>query len=51
MKDIKEHKKLNFHYYMALKKSTYKPAAFYKGIILPLAEVVNYIFFFGIIFF
>ena len=36
--DISEFKKLNFHLYNALKRSLYKPAAFYKGIILPLCE-------------
>lgn len=36
--DIEEHKKLNWHFYMALKKSVFKPSAFYKGIILPLCE-------------
>lgn len=36
--DIQEYKKLNFHMYNALKRSIYKPAAFYKGIILPLCE-------------
>lgn len=36
--DIAQHKKLNFHLYMALKKALYKPAAWYKGILLPLAE-------------
>ena len=35
--DIALHKRLNFHLYLALKKATYKPAAFYRGIILPLA--------------
>jgi essential nuclear protein 1 len=35
--DVYYHKRLNFHLYLALKKATYKPAAFYKGIILPLA--------------
>ncbi|CAE8614041.1 unnamed protein product [Polarella glacialis] len=35
--DIAEHKKLNFHYYRALRKSLFKPAAFFKGIVLPLA--------------
>lgn len=34
--DFAEHKKLNFHLYMSLKKALFKPAAFYKGIILPL---------------
>ena len=36
--DIQYNKKLNYHYYMALKKSVYKPAAFFKGILLPLAK-------------
>jgi essential nuclear protein 1 len=36
--DIHGNKKLNYHYYMALKKSVYKPSAFFKGIILPLAR-------------
>lgn len=36
--DISEFKRLNFHLYMALKKSLYKPAAFFKGILLPLCE-------------
>lgn len=31
-----EHKKLHFALYQALKKAVYKPAAFYKGILLPL---------------
>jgi essential nuclear protein 1 len=35
--DIFGNKRLNFHLYLALRKATYKPAAFYKGIILPLA--------------
>ena len=36
--DFEEHKKLNWHLYMALKKAVFKPAAFYKGIVLPLCE-------------
>ncbi|KAJ1679915.1 snoRNA-binding rRNA-processing protein [Spiromyces aspiralis] len=36
--DIAENKKLNYHLYMALKKSLYKPAAFFKGILFPLCE-------------
>ena len=36
--DIQNSKKLNYHYYMALKKSVYKPAAFFKGILLPLCK-------------
>lgn len=35
--DIDEHKKLNVHLYNALKKSLYKPAAFFKGFLFPLA--------------
>lgn len=37
--DIQENKKLNVHYYEALKRSLYKPAAFFKGIIFPLLDV------------
>lgn len=36
--DIQSNKKLNYHYYIALKKSVYKPAAFFKGILLPLCK-------------
>lgn len=36
--DIRSNNKLNYHLYMALKKSLFKPAAFYKGILLPLAQ-------------
>lgn len=36
--EIAEYKKLNFHMYNALKRSLYKPSAFYKGIILPLCD-------------
>ncbi|KAK6742574.1 hypothetical protein RB195_010061 [Necator americanus] len=38
--DIDEFKKLNFHLYQALCKAVYKPAAFFKGIILPLCETM-----------
>ena len=34
--DIGENRKLNFHLYQALRKALYKPAAFYKGIVLPI---------------
>ena len=37
--DIRENKKLNVHYYEALKKSVYKPGAFFKGIIFPMLDV------------
>lgn len=37
--DLSEYKKLNIHLYNALKKALFKPAAFMKGIILPLLEV------------
>jgi len=36
--DIRKNQKLNWHIYMALKKAVYKPAAFYKGILIPLCE-------------
>jgi essential nuclear protein 1 len=36
--DITTNKKLNYHYYLSLKKSVYKPAAFFKGILLPLCQ-------------
>ncbi|EEB12243.1 Bystin, putative [Pediculus humanus corporis] len=36
--DIAEYKRLNFHLYQALRKALFKPAAFMKGIILPLCQ-------------
>jgi len=36
--DISEYKKLNFHLFQALKKSLFKPAAFFKGVLLPMCE-------------
>eukprot|EP00039_Didymoeca_costata_P026771 m.16617 g.16617 ORF g.16617 m.16617 type:complete len:433 (+) comp5747_c0_seq2:156-1454(+) len=36
--DIAEFKRLNFHLYMSLKKALFKPAAFFKGILIPLCE-------------
>jgi len=39
--DISEYKRLNYHLYMALKKSLFKPAAFFKGILLPICEAGN----------
>lgn len=33
-----ENRKLNFHLYQAVRKSLYKPAAFYKGILLPMCD-------------
>jgi len=39
--DIEYYKVLNFHLFMALKKALFKPAAFFKGILLPLAESGN----------
>ena len=38
-RDISEAKRLHFALYQALKKAVYKPAAFYKGILLPLCMV------------
>jgi len=35
--DIEVKKKLNFHLYASIKKAIYKPAAFFRGILLPLA--------------
>uniref|UniRef100_A0A0K0G107 Cell adhesion protein byn-1 (inferred by orthology to a C. elegans protein) n=1 Tax=Strongyloides venezuelensis TaxID=75913 RepID=A0A0K0G107_STRVS len=35
---ISKEKKLNFHLYQALRKSIFKTAAFFKGIIIPLCE-------------
>lgn len=37
--EIQETKKLSVQLYMALKKSMYKPSAFFKGILFPLCEV------------
>lgn len=37
--DIQEHKKLNVHYFEAMKRALYKPGAFFKGIIFPMLEV------------
>lgn len=36
--DIQMNQKLNYHLYMSLKKALFKPAAFFKGILLPLAQ-------------
>ena len=36
--DILEYKRLNYHLYMALKKALFKPAAFFKGLLIPLCE-------------
>ncbi|KAF1986442.1 Bystin-domain-containing protein [Aulographum hederae CBS 113979] len=36
--DIRDNRILNVHMYNALKKSLYKPAAFFKGILFPLME-------------
>jgi len=35
--NIADYKKLNFHYYRSLRKALFKPAAFFKGIVLPMA--------------
>ena len=35
--NIETYKKLNYHLYMALKKALFKPAAFFKGLLLPIA--------------
>ncbi|GMY12818.1 Bystin like, partial [Fagus crenata] len=36
--DIRKNKRLHFALYQALKKSIYKPAAFFKGVLFPLCE-------------
>ncbi|KAJ4454431.1 putative Cell adhesion protein byn-1 [Paratrimastix pyriformis] len=36
--DIRLNKRLNYHLYQSLRKSLYKPDAFFKGILLPLCE-------------
>lgn len=38
-KDIDKHKRLNFHLFQSLRKALFRPAAFFKGILLPLCEV------------
>lgn len=40
--DIAVSKKVDVHLYAALKKAAYKPAALFKGLILPLCEVYFY---------
>ncbi|GJP69255.1 hypothetical protein CLOP_g199 [Closterium sp. NIES-67] len=37
-RDIRVNKKLHFALYQSLKKAVYKPAAFYKGVLLPLCQ-------------
>ena len=37
--DVRSNKRLHFALYQSLKKAVYKPAAFYKGILLPLCQV------------
>lgn len=39
--DIEFYKRLNFHLFMALKKALFKPAAFFKGLLLPLCKAGN----------
>ncbi|KAL3889587.1 hypothetical protein ACJMK2_001923 [Sinanodonta woodiana] len=39
--DITDYKRLNFHLFMAVRKSLFKPAAFFKGILLPLCQAGN----------
>ncbi|KAF7301586.1 hypothetical protein MIND_00724100 [Mycena indigotica] len=36
--DISQNKKLNVHYYDALRRALYKPGAFFKGIIFPMLD-------------
>jgi essential nuclear protein 1 len=35
--NVAQYKRLNFHYYRSVRKCIFKPAAFFKGIVLPLA--------------
>ena len=37
--EIEFYKKLNFHMMQCLKKALYKPAAFFKGILIPLERI------------
>jgi essential nuclear protein 1 len=46
-----EGNKLSVQVYAALKKSIYKPAAFFKGILFPLCEVRPFVLLFPFIFF
>lgn len=39
--DIRKNQRLHFALYQTLKKSVYKPAAFFKGILFPLCEVYD----------
>jgi len=36
--NLQDYKKMNYHLYEALKKAMFKPAAFMKGVLLPLAQ-------------
>jgi essential nuclear protein 1 len=38
--NIAEAKKVDVHLYAALKKAVYKPASLFKGIVIPLCEVL-----------
>jgi essential nuclear protein 1 len=40
--DIRENRKLNYHYMFALKRALYKPAAFFKGIVFPILTVFTF---------
>jgi essential nuclear protein 1 len=39
--DIRNNLKLNYYYFLAIRKALYKPSAFYKGFLLPLAQSGN----------
>lgn len=43
--DLAEYKRLNFHLYQALRKALFKPGAFMKGILLPLLEVNDFLYY------
>lgn len=36
--DVEKHRKLNVHLFNALKRAVYKPAAFFRGLVIPLAQ-------------
>eukprot|EP01104_Vermistella_antarctica_P013667 TRINITY_DN4170_c0_g1_i2.p1 TRINITY_DN4170_c0_g1~~TRINITY_DN4170_c0_g1_i2.p1 ORF type:complete len:520 (-),score=133.02 TRINITY_DN4170_c0_g1_i2:21-1436(-) len=38
LEDLEENNRLNFHLYQALRKSLFKPASFFKGVLIPLCE-------------
>lgn len=37
-RDLQQHKKLNYHFYSALRRGLFKPAAWFRGVLFPLCE-------------